>query len=277
MAARPAPGRALCRHCGLPLQRFGRCRRRLCPGYRDLWAGDWRKVLVANLAPVEGVALITVTAPGTDAGLPWDRSFCTHPPDEPCSGKKGCRVLERAADRWHRDHARRWRELHRAAAARARRLAGAGPIVAAKVWEVQARGLDHLHLVVPYETPSERRRADAYVAALKALAPRYWFGFVDMKATPRERGGGVRAAVYVAKYVGKATREETSPHVRRPMHVGLYLLRRTGVTMRACRYARYLWVMERLRRHSEDQERAESDLTPSPLAALRGTFQSRGP
>jgi len=277
MGAWALPGSGLCRHCGLPLQRFGRCRRRLCPGYRDLWAGDWRRVLMANLAPLEAVALITVTAPGTDAGLAWDRSRCTHAPDELCSGAKGCRVVEAAANRWHRDHAQRWAALHRAAAARARRIAGPGPIIAAKVWEVQERGVDHLHLVAPYQTPSERRRVDEYVRALKELGSRYWFGYVDMSVRARDRGGGLAAGSYVAKYVGKATWEATAPHVRRPMFVGLHLLRRSGVTIRACRHQRYLWVLAHRGGDSEDQERRESEQTPSPLAALPGVAPARGP
>lgn len=275
MGAWALPGSGLCRHCGLPLHRFGRCRRRLCPGYGWLVAGDWRKVLFANLGTLREVALITVTAPGTDAGLAWDRSRCTHPDDVRCSGKIGCRVLEAAANRWHRDHAQRWAALHRAAAARARRIAGRGPIIAAKVWEVQERGVDHLHLVVPYCTPGERRRVDVYVQALRELAPRYWFGFVDIRRG--WRSGGMGAACYVAKYVSKATRAETSPHVRRPMFVGLHLLRRTGVTIRACRYQRYLWVLAHRGGDSEDQERRESEQTPSPLAALPGVAPARGP
>jgi len=277
MGARALPGSGLCRHCGLPLQRWGRCRRRLCPGYRDLWAGDWRRVIVTNLAPLEGVALITVTAPGADAGLAWDRSRCTHPDDVRCSGKIGCQVVERAARRWHRDHAQRWASLHRAAAGRARRIAGPGPIVLEKSWEVQERGVDHLHIVVPYHSPSDRRRVDEYVRALKELGPRYWFGFVDLRVFPRDRGGGLAAGSYVAKYVGKATWEATAPHVRRPFYVAPHLTRRTGVTMRACRYQRYLWVLAQRGGDSDGQERRESEQTPSPLAALPGVAPARGP
>lgn len=276
MAARPS-ARARCEHCRRPLHRFGRCRRRDCPGYRDLWAGDWRTVLNANIAPMPGVALVTITAPGADAGLAWDTSKCSHPPTERCSGPKGCRVIKRAADRWHHDHQRRAAALHRAAAARARRIGGPGPLIAAKTWERQSRGVDHLHLVVPYSTPSERRRAHAYVRALKELAPRYWFGYCDLRLTWGERNGGARAAGYCAKYIGKATWEESSPDVRRPVYVGQFRTKETGVTMRACRYRRFLWVVCRQLGSSADPDGCEWHLTPAALAALIESAPTRGP
>lgn len=195
-------------------------------------------MLIHNLLQVEKVALVTVTAPGQDAGLAWDRSQCDHPPEERCSGLKGCRVVKRAADRWNRDRAERWALLHRAAAARARRRVGSGPIVAAKAWEPQARGVGHLHLVVPYGTPRERARADVYVRSLKELAGRHWFGFVDMKRPGETEHAGISAAIYVGKYVSKAATEETCA---RPVYVGQFLTRQTGVTMRAMRWRRYLW------------------------------------
>lgn len=233
--------RGCCEHCGGPLGRFGRCRRRTCPAYAPLWAADWRKVLFANLELVEGVALITVTAPGEAEGLPFDRSRCRHGPDVPCSGKLGCRVLEAAARAWNRGAEKRWARLHRAAAERARRRTGRrGWLVAAKSWERQRRGVDHLHLAVPYDTPSQRRLVEAYVRALKELAPKYCFGFVDLQR-PLERGSNYRAAAYLAKYVSKATFEQLAPYARRPFYVAQRLTQATGVTMRACRLKRYLY------------------------------------
>jgi len=233
--------RGCCEHCGGPLGRFGRCRRRSCPAYRDLWANDWRKVFLANLELVEGVALITVTAPGEAEGLPFDRSLCRHGPDVACSGLLGCRVVEGAARSWNRSAEKRWAALHRAAAERARRRTGRrGWLVAAKGWERQKRGVDHLHLAVPYHTPSQRRLVEAYVRALKELAPKYCFGFVDLQR-PVGRGSNYRAAAYLAKYVSKATREQLAPYARRPFYVSQRLTQQTGVTMRACRLKRYLF------------------------------------
>ena len=239
MGAGRVPPRGACQYCGRPLQRFWRCRRRDCPGYRDLWAGDWRKVILAALELVERVALITVTAPGADLGLPFDPAHCQHGPDEPCSGKRGCRVLEEAARAWNRSAERRWAALHRAAAERARRRAGPGPIVLVKAWERQKRGVDHLHIVVPYRF-AERRRIEAYVQALKALAPKYCFGFVDLQR-PLERGSNYRAAGYVGKYVSKATMEGLGPYARRPFFVAQRLTQATGWTIRRLRLKRYLF------------------------------------
>ena len=233
-----------CPHCGrwvpYPLQR---CRRRRCPGYAPLWAGDWQRVITLALAQLEGVALITVTAPGEAEGLAWDTSRCQHDPDVPCSGKLGCRVVDKAARVWHSSAEERWAALHRAAAERARRRAGRGMLVCAKVWERQKRGVDHLHIVAPYRTVAERRRVDAYVAALKELAPRYWFGFVDLQRGRRGRGGGAAAAAYLGKYVSKAMLEQFAPAARRPCYVSPRLTQLSGCTMRRLRLRRYLYVV----------------------------------
>jgi hypothetical protein len=47
------------------------------------------------------------------------------------------------------------------------------------VWEKQKRGLAHLHGIVSAATPRERAWAEAYIDALRQLAARYGFGFVD--------------------------------------------------------------------------------------------------
>ena len=51
-------------------------------------------------------------------------------------------------------------------------------------WELQRRGVWHLHVVVGMETAVERAWAIGYVHALRELAPRYGFGFVDAKPLP---------------------------------------------------------------------------------------------
>jgi hypothetical protein len=191
------------------------------------------------LLELDGVALVTVTAPGQDFGLVWDRSACTHLPDEPCSGPKGCRVVAGAADGWNAQAESSWGALHRAAAQIARRRHGSGPIVAAKVWEVQERGLLHLHLVVPFATPRERARAREYVAALDRLRQGHGFGFVQLRERFDGENGGARAAGYCAKYIGKAAGTEMA--VRRPAFVGSFLTRAVGLTIRLLRWRRYIW------------------------------------
>jgi hypothetical protein len=51
--------------------------------------------------------------------------------------------------------------------------------IAARVWEKEKRGLAHVDGVLPVSTPAEVAWAGAYVMALRELAPRYGFGFVD--------------------------------------------------------------------------------------------------
>jgi len=49
-------------------------------------------------------------------------------------------------------------------------------------WELQARGVWHLHFVVGMETAWERVWALEYVKAMRELRPRYGFGFVDAES-----------------------------------------------------------------------------------------------
>jgi hypothetical protein len=197
-------------------------------------------VLMNGLRHCDDVALVTVTAPGTDFGLAWDPAGCSHPAGEKCSGKKGCRVVPHVADRWNANAESNFSRMHRAAAGRVRRRFGSGSLVAAKTWELQRRGLLHLHMVVPYRPGRERARADQYVTALKEIGGRYGFGFSDLKRPPRDHHGGFYAAAYAAKYVGKATSEK-SHAVKRPAYVGRWLTALSGVTMRALRWRRYLY------------------------------------
>lgn len=228
------------------------------------------------LLELEGVALLTVTAPGQASGLVWDRSACTHPPGETCSGPKGCRVLAGAANAWNRQAESSWRDLHRAAAQKARRRHGPGPIVAAKVWEVQDRGVLHLHLVVPFGDPRERARAREYVAALNELRPRHGFGFVDLSQRFDGEGCGARAAGYCAKYIAKATGSEMS--VRRPAFVGSFLTQAVGLTIRLLRWRRYIWHLWVSRPSAEQLRPLVSFL--QALRSLEGlctTIQPSGP
>jgi hypothetical protein len=218
---------------------WGRCRRRTCPGYAPLWAEDWRHLLMRCLLELDAVALVTVTAPGEDAGLIWDRSHCTHPPDERCGGPKGCRVLSEAAEAWNAQAESSWGKLHRVAAQVARRLCGPGSLVGAKVWETQERGVLHVHIVVPYATPVERARAKEYVAALESHSARHGFGWVSLRDRFDGRYGGARAAGYCAKYIGKAAGSEMA--VRRPVYIGSFLTQAAGLTMRLLRWRRYIF------------------------------------
>jgi hypothetical protein len=206
-----------------------------------LWAEDWRHLLMRCLLELDAVALVTITAPGEDAGLVWDRTRCTHPSDERCSGPKGCRVLAGAAETWNAQAERSWGQLHRAAAQIARRRCGPGSLVAAKVWETQERGVLHLHLVVPSALGIERARLDAYVDALERHRERHGFGWVSVRHRFDGKASGARAAGYCAKYVGKAAGVEMA--VRRPVYVGSFLTQAVGLTMRFLRWRRFFWCV----------------------------------
>src|SRR4029079_10315985 len=71
-----------------------RCRRRQCPGYSETWARDTMRKIRENLRAYEGlVCMCTLTAPGQDVGLIWDRESCTHSADVTCGRAHGCKVL----------------------------------------------------------------------------------------------------------------------------------------------------------------------------------------
>lgn len=70
-----------CESCGglLPLT-VSLCRRRICPSYSAIWARNTMRKTRENLDVYGGlVAMTSVTAPGQDAGLVWDRARCRIP------------------------------------------------------------------------------------------------------------------------------------------------------------------------------------------------------
>ena len=147
-AALAVRGMRLCEHCDRPLpSTVSRCRRRTCPGYSEIWARDTMRKSWTNLDVYGGLAaMLTLTAPGEAAGLVWDRSRCTHRPGERCDGRKGCRVVEGAAEKWNDLSRGWWRELNRVCklrADRAVRKLGAeykGGLLLYQ-WELQSRGV----------------------------------------------------------------------------------------------------------------------------------------
>lgn len=233
-----------------------RCRRRTCPEYAPVWARDTLRKLRENLRAYGGkAAMLTLTAPGVDAGLAWDTAKCRHGPTVPCSGPRGCRVAEREAALWNDASRRLWRELNRVCkqhADRAMRRLGASwfrGYVLAYQWEMQARGLWHLHFVVGVETQLEKAWANEYVRAMRRLAPTYLFGYVDAKPLTRPRPAELCAG-YIAKYLTKRREDGTFGAAETVLTAGRTLLtyvsrrltQQTGVTMRALRDARLLWA-----------------------------------
>jgi hypothetical protein len=119
-----AKGYKRCVSCGqlLPLS-VSRCRRRQCPSYSPTWARDTMRKIRENLTEYGGlVVMVTLTAPGQEVGLVWDKSLCRHPAGEPCSGRKGCRVLADVAALWNENARKEWSELNRICKQRAGRV-----------------------------------------------------------------------------------------------------------------------------------------------------------
>jgi hypothetical protein len=222
--------------------------------------------LLSNIEAYAGsVALLSITAPGVDGVAFWWKNpagwvdvpgWRAH--EIPWADARRQHADPAVAIRWNRSAPRRWRELHRAAAQRARRAHGVLSVVS-RTWEYQRRGLLHVHVVLGMATPRERAAAHAYALAVEDLRERHGFGFVSdtsRSSSWRQRGLEVivaeRAARYVAKYLsplkdGKPTLSETVTRRDVPahvIHVGRFLTARTGMTMRYLRWRRKAYMLK---------------------------------
>jgi hypothetical protein len=208
-----------------------------------------------NLRTYGGLACMsTLTPPGQAAGLVWDRTHCTHSADARCGKKYGCKVDPEAAARWNDLSRGWWSDLNRVCKLRAdralRRLGhdGKGGLLLYE-WELQGRGVWHLHFVLGMETAVERGWAHEYVAAMRELGPRYGFGYVDAKPLRRPEPAE-RIASYLSKYLAKWNPDgsleitETVRAAGRSVlnYVSRDLTRRSGVTMRTLRHVRIAWA-----------------------------------
>lgn len=216
-----------------------------------LWMGDVARLLRENFAAgPSSVWLLTVTAPGAQF-FPCSPKTCGHKGPHPQRSADGCRADEKAARDWNRTCSKRWSELHRQARQRVRRE-GHDLTFIARVFQMQSRGLLHVHVVVGYESEVEQLAAWAYRRALKELAPGLGFGNVD----GRNIGDGStvmrreRAAGYLSTYLGNgAVAAESSQFVQavrsrmvpRPVYVSRKLTTMTRCTMRNLRRVRFLW------------------------------------
>ena len=249
-------GYARCEHClhTYPVP-AGRCRRRTCPGYSGLWARDTMRKIRTNLEEYGGLAvMLSLTAPGEDMGLVWDRTVCTHSRSEKCSGPKGCRVDSRAAEIWNVYSRSGWSELNRICKQRADRVLkrlghdGKGGVLLYE-WELQDRGVWHLHFVLGMETAVERVWAFEYSKAMRLLGPAKGFGFIDLHPL-RNPQPATKVGSYLAKYLAKwradGTLEvsETVKSAGRTLvnYVSRRLTRSSGCTMRSLRMLRVAWA-----------------------------------
>jgi hypothetical protein len=186
-----------CLKCNRRLDQWGRCKRRHCSSYIALWKRDQNERLQVNIAGLSEVRLGSITAPGAQA-LPWDERYCLWLGPHAHSGDLGCRVVPDRALAFNRRAPRLWSKLHRVAATRARRGSGQFQFFA-RVWEVQGRGVLHVHPVVGCSTPAQQAGADEYFETLRERAPSYGFGY-SCKET-------VMSGEEAAGYLGKNLRE----------------------------------------------------------------------
>lgn len=243
-----------CTACNRPL--YGRasvCRSRRCSGYSHVWAGDQRQKLFRNLEAFGGKVLISaVTAPGSEQ-MPWDESICSRLREHKHTGSLGCRVESAAATRWNDQAPDMWRRLHRRAYQETVAKFGPGSVfLLARVFELQARGLLHVHPVLAYESAVQMAGARAYLKRLAELASSYGFGFVDSDPNMVKPMSAENAAAYLSSYFvnggrGKAALWESvrsSAMPRSIIYVSTKLTLQTGCTMRMLRLKRalyYLW------------------------------------
>jgi hypothetical protein len=201
----------------------------------------------AAIAPIDrraSVMMTTVTAPGRDV-LPWSND-CAVMGDHKHSGPHGCRVDPLKAGAWNASAPARWRRLHRQAytlCVRAERK----PTMLARVWEMQWRGVLHVHPVLGFTTASEQLAARLYLRHLDELAPMYGFGFVERKrlVMPARAAAAYLSSYFVTGSKEKATLQQSVMHKGMPrsiVHVSTNLTMRTGCTMRRLRLARFIHV-----------------------------------
>ena len=267
----------VCQFCGSLMAARDRVHRsRKCPGYSYIWAADnWKKLeenLASYAADIPGHAqyretiMVTVTAPGTGwkgGWLDWDESLCAVKVPHRHDGTLGCKADSFGSSVWNAGAARRWRRLLDQVQRRVRKETGEPAWVLVRAWELQKRGLLHLHLVLAYSTPGERRSAEKFCRLLDAKRTprrvpaawtmpgedREWFGFVQRSA-PRSPEGAARylASYFAQKRAGKFTLNDTVRAdwlKRSPIHVSARLTKRTRVTMRTLRlrrFAHHLWL-----------------------------------
>jgi hypothetical protein len=235
------------------------CRARSCPSCGKLWLGDCAVMMRAAADEIEGaVTLITVTAPGAGRLL-----------TNPRTGK----VVARVAREWNSTCSMRWRALWQVASARPRRLARRYNIpwsLIARAFEPQARGVLHVHVVVPYGTDDQRCVTELLLQELVRHAGDFAFGFVDRGRMVQQPDGRWarelpiippgEAAGYVAGYLaGSKPGDRGIAEVARMgavvgpiLHVSSELKRRSGVSMRSLRARRR--VLGRCGGHCDDPE-----------------------
>jgi hypothetical protein len=257
-----------------------RCKRRGCRWCGPNWARAWGVVFRENLRHWgRRVVMLTLTPPGADR-LPWDPRQCRGKRPHVCSGPRGCRVEDEAADAWSATLTKRWAALRQAVRVACRRR-GHVPVLLARAWEPQKRGVPHLHLVFGCSPGPEEEAARAFLEELKRLAPEYDFGWPNDRFEPVHPD---QVARYVVTYLTgrnpsrKSSIRENLSDPRMPrslLWVAPVLTQATLVTMRRLRYAR--WVLAAIRNPSGCYPRLYGQLAVDVARVCARIDRRRGP
>lgn len=172
-----------------------------------------------------------------------------------CTGPKGCRVDAQAAELWNGYSRRGWSELNRICKQRAdRAVKRLGHDTKCGVlmyeWELQQRGVWHLHFVVGMETAVERVWAIEYSKAVRQLGRSKGFGFIDRRPL-RNPKPATQVGSYLSKYLAKWRADgslelsETVKSAGRTLvtYVSRRLTQSSGCTMRSLRMVRVAWAV----------------------------------
>lgn len=287
--------------CGFPRQVRVRdevwevpCGSRYCGVCGLRWQGDQRVQAVAASEHLGGtVGLLTVTGPG---GAYFAAAAAREGGDT--------RI---AVARWNRQARRAWRRFHLWASRPLRAWArehAPGWRVLFRSWEFQKRGVLHLHLVVPYGTPEERRVTDLYVENLHLGAREHGFGYVmggDTARRPRwdrvprvKPADGPAAARYVCKYVAATgAGKEGMVHVAKRtatrgsvLYISTTLTSVSGINMTKLRNRRRIWARYRdgdgevpdwdAARLCDAVQRGRPPLTPEAIATIMQAARATG-
>jgi hypothetical protein len=140
--------------------------------------------------------------------------------------------------------------MHRRAVQVVRRKLDVRSPVLAGVWQMQARGVLHLHLVMAFD-PADQPASRLYVATLRGLVREWGFGFIDARDRSGKTGRATvlephRAAGYLSRYLGESSQLAQAialkDRPRRLIWISSRLTGATHVTMRRLRRVRHLWA-----------------------------------
>lgn len=200
----------------------------------------------------------TMTAPGIDQ-FPWvhHRKIGEHI----CSGKNGCRPDEFAVAMWNEKAKQNWNWLMTALERRFRRK-----FQYFKSWELQERGLLHLHAICRHPGVSH----SDFETALREIAEEWGFG-EQIDAQEVTSATKSRTQAYLTKYVTKGSSralgfDYETGELREARYRPWSASRNWGLSMREAKLLRIFRIREWLALTDAERAIAEGESTLSPVA-----------